>query len=188
MFYKIGRTINPKDRLNRFAVDCRLRPRLSQLWRQMTQNQPLNGNCSRDTPIVGSAANGSTLAVIKSAKSVSCRVWSRCSNSSLVCNGVRAVRRCHRRDWRIRPRRRIARRRDHGRHFGRQHRHAHRRPKTLWHFSPSYELEAAGIHDDNLTTTARRNLVREAYRDSVSPQFFEEKIEGLGSVNRPKRK
>jgi len=53
---------------------------------------------------------------------------------------------------------------------------------------PAFELEAAGIHDDNLTTTARRNLVREAYRDSVSPQIFEEKIEGLASDNRPKRK
>ena len=28
----------------------------------------------------------------------------------------------------------------------------------------SFEYEAAGIHDSNLTTTARRNLVREAYR------------------------
>lgn len=54
--------------------------------------------------------------------------------------------------------------------------------------APSYELEAAGIHDDNLTTTARRNLVREAYRDSVSPQIFDEKIEGLGSADHPKRK
>ena len=53
---------------------------------------------------------------------------------------------------------------------------------------PAFELEAAGIHDDNLTTTARRNLVREAYRDSVSPQIFEEKIEGLGSGDRPKRR
>ena len=32
--------------------------------------------------------------------------------------------------------------------------------------TPSFEYEAAGIHDDNLITTARRNLVREAYRDS----------------------
>jgi len=54
--------------------------------------------------------------------------------------------------------------------------------------TPSYEFETAGIHDDNLTTTARRNLVREAYRDSVSPQIFEEKIEGLGSADRPKRR
>ena len=32
--------------------------------------------------------------------------------------------------------------------------------------SPSFEYEAAGIHDGNLTTIARRNLVREEYRDS----------------------
>lgn len=30
----------------------------------------------------------------------------------------------------------------------------------------SFEYETAGIHDDNLITTARRNLVREAYRDT----------------------
>ncbi len=30
----------------------------------------------------------------------------------------------------------------------------------------SFELEAAGIHDDNLITVARRNLSRDAYRDS----------------------
>ena len=53
---------------------------------------------------------------------------------------------------------------------------------------PAFELEAAGIHDDNLTTTARRNLVREAYRDSLSPQIFEEKIERLRSVDRSKPK
>jgi len=35
--------------------------------------------------------------------------------------------------------------------------------------SASFEFEAAGIHDDNLTTTARRNLVREAYRQSYEP-------------------
>ena len=33
---------------------------------------------------------------------------------------------------------------------------------------PSFELESAGIPDDNLITTARRNLVREAYRDSYA--------------------
>lgn len=32
----------------------------------------------------------------------------------------------------------------------------------------SYEYEAAGIHDDNLITIARGNLVREAYRDSFN--------------------
>lgn len=31
---------------------------------------------------------------------------------------------------------------------------------------PAFEYEAAGIHDDNLITTARRNLVREAYRQT----------------------
>ncbi len=30
----------------------------------------------------------------------------------------------------------------------------------------AFEYEAAGIHDDNLITTARRNLVREAYRET----------------------
>lgn len=45
----------------------------------------------------------------------------------------------------------------------------------------SFEYEAAGIHDDNLITTARRNLVREAYRDSFGEQLLEDKIENLGS-------
>ncbi len=53
---------------------------------------------------------------------------------------------------------------------------------------PAFELEAAGIHDSNLTTTARRFLVREAYRDSLSPQILEEKIERLGSADRSKPK
>lgn len=53
---------------------------------------------------------------------------------------------------------------------------------------PAFELEAAGIHDGNLITTARRNLVREAYRDSVSPQIFEEKIERIASADSSKRK
>ena len=35
--------------------------------------------------------------------------------------------------------------------------------------SPSFEYEAASIHDDNLITTARRNLVREAYRQHFTP-------------------
>jgi len=51
----------------------------------------------------------------------------------------------------------------------------------------AFEREAAGIHDRNLTTTARHNLMREPYRDSISQQIFEEKIEGLGSADRPKR-
>ena len=33
----------------------------------------------------------------------------------------------------------------------------------------SYEFEAAGIPDDNLITTARRNLVREANRSNYNP-------------------
>ena len=37
---------------------------------------------------------------------------------------------------------------------------------------PAFELEAAGIHDGNLITTARRNLVREAYRDSFAAKLF----------------
>lgn len=39
---------------------------------------------------------------------------------------------------------------------------------------PAFEYETAGIHDDNLITTARRNLVREAYRDSFGEQVSEE--------------
>lgn len=31
---------------------------------------------------------------------------------------------------------------------------------------PTFEYEAEGLHDDNLTTIMRRNLIREAYRDS----------------------
>ena len=47
----------------------------------------------------------------------------------------------------------------------------------------SFEYEAAGIHDDNLITTARRNLVREAYRDSFGAQVLDEKIENLTSAD-----
>lgn len=32
--------------------------------------------------------------------------------------------------------------------------------------APVFDYEAAGIHDDNLTTSARRNLVRDAYRQT----------------------
>ena len=46
---------------------------------------------------------------------------------------------------------------------------------------PSFEYEAAGIHDDNLITTARRNLVREAYRGSFGARIIDDKIEQLGS-------
>lgn len=51
----------------------------------------------------------------------------------------------------------------------------------------SFEYEAAGIHDDNLITTARRNLVREAYRDSFGAQILEDKIETLGSREQTKQ-
>ena len=43
--------------------------------------------------------------------------------------------------------------------------------------APSYEFEAAGIHDDNLITTARRNLARGAYRDSFGAEILAEKTE-----------
>ncbi len=43
--------------------------------------------------------------------------------------------------------------------------------------TPSYEFETAGIHDGNLTTIARRNLARGAYRDSFDAGAFTEKIE-----------
>ena len=52
---------------------------------------------------------------------------------------------------------------------------------------PAFEYEAAGIHDDNLITTARRNLVREAYRDSFGGPVFDEKIERSGSADRTER-
>ena len=35
----------------------------------------------------------------------------------------------------------------------------------------SFEYEAAGIHDGNLTTTARRNLVREAFRTDANQRL-----------------
>lgn len=51
---------------------------------------------------------------------------------------------------------------------------------------PAFEYEAAGIHDDNLITIARRNLVRDAYRDSydlrerdAQPRIHDAKREGL---------
>ena len=50
----------------------------------------------------------------------------------------------------------------------------------------SFEYEAAGIHDDNLITTARRNLARGAYRDSFGTQVLEEKIETLASADEAK--
>lgn len=55
--------------------------------------------------------------------------------------------------------------------------------------APSYEFEVAGIHDDNLITTARRNLVQEAYRDSFAAKtIMDEKIERSASAQSPKRK
>lgn len=54
---------------------------------------------------------------------------------------------------------------------------------------PAFEYEAAGIHDDNLITTARRNLVQEAYRDSFGAKtIMDEKIERSASAQSPKRK
>lgn len=54
---------------------------------------------------------------------------------------------------------------------------------------PAFEYEAAGIHDDNLITTVRRNLVREAYRDSFAAKtIMDEKIERSASAQSPKRK
>lgn len=54
---------------------------------------------------------------------------------------------------------------------------------------PAFEYEAAGIHDDNLITTARRNLVQEAYRDSFAAKtIMDEKIERSASAQSPKRK
>lgn len=59
---------------------------------------------------------------------------------------------------------------------------------------PSFEYEAAGIHDDNLITTARRNLVREAHRDTFGSRIIDEKIEQSGSAetrakgSRPERR
>ena len=47
--------------------------------------------------------------------------------------------------------------------------------------STSFEYEAAGIHDGNLTTTARRNLVREAYRTDANqppPEFADDAEHG----------
>ena len=54
--------------------------------------------------------------------------------------------------------------------------------------TPSFELEAAGIHDDNLITTARRNLVREAYRDSYAGKLTNAETEEIAKAHPPKRK
>ena len=47
---------------------------------------------------------------------------------------------------------------------------------------PSFEYEAAGIHDDNLITTARRNLVREAYRQTYDRSSSADLERRLGSA------
>ena len=52
---------------------------------------------------------------------------------------------------------------------------------------PSYEYEAAGIHDGNLITTARRNLVREAYRDSFSGKTRYAETEDISKAHSRKR-
>lgn len=52
----------------------------------------------------------------------------------------------------------------------------------------SIEYEAAGIHDDNLSTIARRNLGRDAHYDDFGRGAFNEKIELAGSANRARRK
>ncbi len=55
--------------------------------------------------------------------------------------------------------------------------------------TPSYEFEVAGIHDDNLITTVRRNLARGAYRDSFAAKtIMGDKIERSASANSPRRK
>lgn len=52
---------------------------------------------------------------------------------------------------------------------------------------PAFEYEAAGIHDDNLITTARRNLVREAYRDSFAGNIVQAETEQVAQARQPKR-
>ncbi|MCY3780115.1 MAG: hypothetical protein OXG78_07400 [Chloroflexi bacterium] len=47
---------------------------------------------------------------------------------------------------------------------------------------PAFEYEAAGIHDDNLITTARRNLVREAYRETYDRSTRADLERRLGSA------
>ncbi len=46
----------------------------------------------------------------------------------------------------------------------------------------AFEYETAGIHDDNLVTTARRNLVREAYRHTYERSPGAELERRLGSA------
>lgn len=53
---------------------------------------------------------------------------------------------------------------------------------------PAYEYEAAGIHDNNLITTARRNLVREAYRDSFAGETWHAETKEIAKAHPPNRK
>ena len=46
----------------------------------------------------------------------------------------------------------------------------------------AFEYETAGIHDDNLITTARRNLVREAYRQTFERSAHADLERRLGSA------
>lgn len=53
---------------------------------------------------------------------------------------------------------------------------------------PAFEYEAAGIHDGNLITIARRNLVRDAHRDTFGKALIVDKIERMGDADLAKRK
>ncbi|MDE2635183.1 MAG: hypothetical protein OXI30_02360 [Chloroflexota bacterium] len=52
---------------------------------------------------------------------------------------------------------------------------------------PAFEYEAAGIHDGNLITTARRNLVREAYRESFAGKSMHDETEEIAKAHPPRR-
>ncbi len=53
--------------------------------------------------------------------------------------------------------------------------------------APAFEYEAAGIHDGNLITTARRNLVREAYRESFASKAMVAETEEIAKAHPPGR-
>ena len=53
--------------------------------------------------------------------------------------------------------------------------------------APSFEFEAAGIHDGNLITTARRNLVREAYRESFAGNSAAAETEEIAKAHSRRR-
>ncbi len=53
---------------------------------------------------------------------------------------------------------------------------------------PAFEYEAAGIHDGNLITIARRNLVRDAHRDTFGKALIDDNIERMGDADLAKRK